>query len=57
MSDVTGGEELVTISTVPLRDGSLLFMIGVAPQDEANAYAGVFRRLKQSVELNDRPSR
>jgi hypothetical protein len=50
---VTGGAELVAISTVPLRDGSLLYLIAVAPQGEANAYSGVFRRAKQSVQLSD----
>ena len=54
-SDVDGGEpEIVTVSTVPLRDGSLLYLIGVAPMDEANEYSPVFRRVKQSVQLNDR---
>jgi beta-barrel assembly-enhancing protease len=53
VSEVTGGAELVTVSTVPLRDGSLLYLIAVAPQDEANTYSGTFRRVKQTVELND----
>ena len=53
MSEVTGAAELVTVSTVPLRDGSLLYLIAVAPQDETNTYTGAFRRLKQSVQLND----
>ena len=35
VSEVTGGAEIVTLSTVPLRDGSLLYLIAVAPQDEA----------------------
>ncbi len=48
-----GGAELVTVSTVPLRDGSLLYMIAVAPQEEANNYSGTFRRVKQSVQLSD----
>jgi hypothetical protein len=50
---VSGDAELVTVSTVPLRDGSLLYLIAVAPQDEANSYSGAFRRVKQSVQLND----
>jgi hypothetical protein len=48
-----GGAELVTVSTVPLRDGSLLYIIAVAPQEEANSYSGTFRRVKQSVQLSD----
>jgi hypothetical protein len=52
-SEVTGETEMVTISTLQLRDGSVLYMIGVAPQDEAGAYQNVFRRIKQSTQLQD----
>ena len=51
VSEVTGGPELVTVSTVPLRDGGLLYMIGVAPQDESSTYTPAFRRVKQSVQI------
>jgi predicted Zn-dependent protease len=51
VSEVTGGPELVTVSTLLLRDGSLLYMIGVAPQDEAGSYTPAFRRVKQSVQI------
>jgi hypothetical protein len=54
VSDVTGRPESVTVTTLPLRDGSVLYMIQVAPQDEANAYASTFRRMKQSVQIDDR---
>jgi beta-barrel assembly-enhancing protease len=57
VSQVTGNTELVTISTVPLRDGSLLYMIGVAPQEEAGTYEPVFRRVKDSAQLQDQASR
>jgi Zn-dependent protease with chaperone function len=59
VSEVTGETELVTVSTVPLRDGSLLYLIAVVPQDEASRYANAFRSVKQSVQLNDqqRPTR
>jgi hypothetical protein len=53
VSEVTGEPEVVTISTVPLRDGSLLYVIGVAPQDESGIYATTFSRVKQSVQLSD----
>lgn len=53
VSEVTGGAELVALSTVPLRDGSLLYLIGVAPQEEASTYDPVFRRTKQSIEITD----
>jgi predicted Zn-dependent protease len=54
VSEVTGGTETVTVSTVPLRDGSLLYLIGVVPQDETATYGAVFRRIKQSMQISDR---
>jgi hypothetical protein len=54
VSEATGEAESVQVSTVPLRDGSLLYMIAVAPQSEASAYSGTFRRMKQSVQIDDR---
>ena len=54
VSEITRGRELVTLSTVPLRDGSLLYFIGVAPQDEAERYTPVFRQVKQSAQIDDR---
>ena len=54
VSEVTGGAELVTVSTVPLRDGSLMYLIAVAPQDEFDGYEPAFRRLKSTAQLNDR---
>ena len=53
MSEATGAAESVMVSTVPLRDGSLLYLIAVAPQDEAGNYSGAFRRMKQSMRIND----
>ena len=54
VSEVTGEAEIVAVSTVPLRDGSLLYMIGVAPQDEVNTYGPAFRRIKQTMQISDR---
>jgi hypothetical protein len=53
VSEVTRGPELVTVSTVPLRDGSLLYFIGVAPEEEAERYIPVFRQVKQSIQISD----
>ena len=52
VSEVTGSTELVTVSTVLLGDGSLMYVIGVTPQDEAASYAPVFRRVKQSMQIS-----
>jgi hypothetical protein len=53
VSDATGRPETVILSTLPLRDGSLLYLIQVAPQDEVRAYTNAFRRMKQTVQVND----
>jgi hypothetical protein len=54
VSDATGGTEAINVSTVQLRDGSVLFMLGVAPAEEARAYLNTFGRVRQSIELQDR---
>jgi hypothetical protein len=54
VSEVTGQQEYINVSTVYLRDGSLLYFIGVAPQAEANTYANAFAKVRQNVQLSDR---
>ncbi|HSL21452.1 MAG TPA: M48 family metallopeptidase [Vicinamibacterales bacterium] len=54
VSEVTGQTEAVNVSTVELRDGGVLFLIGVAPASEARAYSNAFSRVRQSVQLADR---
>ncbi len=51
VSEVTGGREAVSVSTAQLQDGSLLFLLGVAPAEEARAYFDTFGRVRQSVQL------
>jgi hypothetical protein len=51
VSEVTGEPEVVNITTVPLRDGNLLYFIAVTPRDELGVYSPAFRRVKQSVQL------
>jgi hypothetical protein len=53
VSEVTGEREAVNLSTVQLRDGSVLFLIGVAPQDEARTYLNTFSRVRQSLQIAD----
>jgi hypothetical protein len=53
VSQVTGEREYVTLSTTQLRDGSLLNIIGVAPQSEAKAYESTFQRVRQSLKITD----
>ena len=54
VSEVTGQREYVTLSTTQLRDGSILYMIGVAPQNEASTYESAFRSVRQSLQIADR---
>jgi beta-barrel assembly-enhancing protease len=51
VSEVTGAEEFVNLSTVYLDDGNMLFMIGVAPQNEANTYANAFAKVRQNLQI------
>jgi Zn-dependent protease with chaperone function len=57
VSDVTGDSELVSISTAQLEDGRVLFLIGVAPQDETRTYLNTFSRVRQSLQIEDSGSR
>jgi Zn-dependent protease with chaperone function len=57
VSDVTGEREAVNVSTVQLQDGSMLFLIGVAPADESRTYLNTFGRVRESIRLNDGRSR
>ena len=53
-SDITGQPEFISLATTRLNDGRMLFMVGVAPQRDAGTYNDVFRRVRQSLQLNDR---
>lgn len=54
VSEVTGQPEVVELSTTALRDGQVLYLIGVAPREDAPAYQAVFRRIRQNLQLSDR---
>jgi len=53
VSPVTRDFETVSVSAVHLEDGSLLYVIGVAPQDEAGIYRSAFNRVLRSIQLID----
>ena len=53
VSDVTGQQERIALYTTQLNDGSLFFVVGVAPAREFNAYRPIFNRSVQSLQLND----
>ena len=49
VSDATGRQEVVELYTTQMSDGTLFYVIGVAPRDEYNAYGNVFRRVVSSI--------
>ncbi len=52
-SPVTNRNETVTLYTVPMSSGDLLYIAAVAPSDEASRYNSAFRSMIGSVRLND----
>lgn len=52
-SPVTGRGENVTVYTLPMRSGDLLYIAAVAPNEEAYRYDNAFRTMIRSVRLND----
>ena len=50
----TGKQERVNLFTTFLRDGSLLYLFTIAPTDEASRYQPAFRRVVQTLRINDR---
>ena len=53
VSEVTGKPEYITLTTTELRNGSILYMIGVAPQNESGTYDRAFSRVRQALQLTD----
>jgi beta-barrel assembly-enhancing protease len=53
VSEVSGEREIVNLSTTTLSDGSLFYLLGVAPSDNASIYLDTFGRVRQSVQLMD----
>jgi hypothetical protein len=54
VSEVTGQPEYISLSTTELRNGGLLYVIGVAPRNEAGTYQDAFRRIRQNIQVADR---
>jgi Zn-dependent protease with chaperone function len=53
VSDVTREQERIALYTMRLNDGSLFFVVGVAPAREFSNYRQIFNRSVQSLQLND----
>ncbi len=53
VSDVTRQPEQIELFTTQLADGSLFYVIGVAPTNEFGTYQRVFSQVVRSIQLND----
>jgi hypothetical protein len=51
VSEVTGSEERIDLYTSLMRDGTLFYVIGVAPASEYGNYAPVFSKVVRSIEF------
>ena len=53
VSEATGKPERVEMFTTLLRDGTLFYVMAVAPRDRASDYEGTFRRVVGSIQIMD----
>ena len=53
VSDVSGQPETVAVSTAQLKDGNILFVVGVSPREEAEVYEAAFKRVRQVLQIAD----
>jgi hypothetical protein len=54
VSGVTGQPEYISLSTTELRNGGLLYVIGVAPRTEAGTYDNAFKKVRQNIQVSDK---
>jgi Zn-dependent protease with chaperone function len=53
VNEATGKAEVVTVITSQLRNGQLLYMIAVAPENELTSYQTAFRNVLRSLQINE----
>jgi Zn-dependent protease with chaperone function len=51
VSDATGGTERVNVFTTLMQDGTLFYLIGVAPDAEFGVYEPIFRKVASSIQF------
>ena len=51
VSAVTGRFEYMSVSAAHLPDGNFLYVIGIAPADEAGTYRRAFERVLESIQI------
>lgn len=52
VNEVTGRQEVIDLVTTQLRDGSLFYIVGVAPRTDFGSYQSTFRNIVRSLQLN-----
>ena len=53
VSEATNQPEQIEVYTTLLRNGTVLYLLAVAPRDRASDYADTFRRVVGSIEIMD----
>ena len=53
VSDATGTSEGILLFTTRMRDGTLFYVVGVAPSAEYRSYEPVFQQVVRSIRLTD----
>jgi hypothetical protein len=53
-SEATGRAETIALFTTQLRDGTLFYVLGVAPREDFRTYQAAFDRIAQNVQITDR---
>ena len=56
-NDATGRTERIALYTTLLDDGSLFYLLGVAPDDEFGTYDDVFDRVAESLQFTNEQHR
>ena len=50
-NDATGRTERIALYTTMLNDGTLFYLLGVAPDEEYGSYDSVFNRIADSLQF------
>jgi hypothetical protein len=53
VNEATRSAESIQLVTTDLGNGDVMYVIGVAPRDEFNAYRTVFNRVVSSIRLTN----
>jgi Zn-dependent protease with chaperone function len=51
VSPTTGRFEEVSVAAIHLHDSNVLYIVGIAPQEDSGVYRGVFNRIVESIQI------